>query len=90
MKNNSAFNILIKTFINCLAKSSERISAHNTIFETNYNTLKEVTTNKKRWKSWIRAVLKEKYIVIARDVYEQIIEAEKASYKKKSRKSIKE
>jgi frataxin-like iron-binding protein CyaY len=86
MQQNPAFPTPFKNFVDRYTKSFDRVWTRNSITETRYNNLKEVSTERKRRESGVRAVLKGHHIVTSDDVFEKVMEAELASRKRKGTK----
>jgi hypothetical protein len=86
MHENPAFSTPVKTFIDRYTKSLDRVWTRNSISESKYNRLKEVSMNRKRRESGVRAVLKGHHVVTGDDVFERVVEAQAASQKRRPRK----
>ena len=54
--------------------------------ETSHSALTEVITSRKKRESGVRAVLKGKHVVTADDVFEEVVKAEEAARKRRTRK----
>ena len=89
MHENSVFPTPIKTFIDRYIKSLDRVWIRNSIVKAKYNTLKGVSTDRKRTESGVRAVLKGYHVVIRDEVFERIVEAQSLARKRKIRKGHK-
>ena len=79
MRKDTAFQTPVRNFVDCFAKSSERVWACNSLLETRYNVLKEVHTVRKIHESGARAILKGKHIVTGGDILEKVEHSKKAS-----------
>ena len=89
MHENSAFPTPVKIFVDRYIKSLDRVWIRNSIVEAKYNTLKGVSTDRKRCESGVRAVLKGHHVVTRDEVFERVIEAQSLTRKRKIRKEHK-
>ena len=79
MTKDAAFQSPVRKYVNCFAKSSEWLWAHNSILETRFNALREVNTQRKLRETGARAVLKGKHIVTGGNILEMVENAQRVS-----------
>ena len=91
MHENSAFPALIKIFIDRYIKSLDHVWIRNSIIEAKYNTLKEVSMNRKGCESEVRSrFLKRHHVITHDEVFQRIVEPQSLAHKRKIRKGHKD
>ena len=90
MHENSAFPTLIKIFVDRYIKSLDHVWIRNSIIEAKYNTLKEVSMNRKGCESEVRMILKGHHVITHDEVFQRIVEAQSLAHKRKIRKGHKD
>ena len=90
MHENSVFLTPVKIFVDQYIKSLDRVWIRNSIIEAKYNILKEMSTDRKRCESGVRAILKGHHVVTHDEVFERIVKAQSLARKRKIRKGHKD